>query len=95
MSLRSLSYTWGRASKKSSTIRFHALIEEGVKAGKINKKLNKSLALLLYSGLIEALLNPRLLREIPEELQQEMPFSYQAIVEGMTEIVLNGILPRK
>lgn len=72
--------------------RFNALLADGMRNGYIKNNINRSLAVMLYASAIDTIVNPSYIRQVPQQLTNELPFSPDAIFDGLVKIIFNGIL---
>ncbi|MCC9135957.1 TetR/AcrR family transcriptional regulator [Pontibacter silvestris] len=79
---------------ESAFLRFSVLLDEGVRDGCIRNDINQPLTVLLYACALEKMFDPDFVRQIPEELLQELPDSPAAVFEGITKVLFNGILDK-
>ena len=78
--------------REAAFSRFSVLLDEGIKKGFVKQDVNKSMAVLVYSSMIEMATNPEYIDNLPEDLKQGVPFSTTDIFKGMVLVMLNGIL---
>jgi AcrR family transcriptional regulator len=75
--------------------RFKTLLEEGRRKGYIRKEANLSLAVLLYASALEKILDPEFIRQVPEELMQDITYTPSAVYEGLANLIFHGLLEKK
>ena len=72
--------------------RFNLLLEEGIRKGYVKPDVNKSMAVLVYSSMIEMAMNPEYISKLPHELKRDIPFSTTEMFKGMVLVMLQGVL---
>lgn len=74
--------------------RFRSLLEEGKRKGSIRQDANLTLAVLLYASALEKILDPAYIRQVPEELMQELTYTPSVVYEGLASIIFHGVLQK-
>lgn len=75
--------------------RFRTLLEEGMRKGHIRQDTNLTLAVLLYASALEKILDPEYIRQVPQELMQELTYTPSVVYEGLASIIFNGVLQKQ
>lgn len=73
-------------------LRFNMLLEEGAQLGYIRQDINRPLAVVLYANALETIVNPAFLKEVPCQLANELPYTPDAMLDGLVKIIFEGIL---
>ena len=76
-------------------LRFNSLLKEGAKLGYIRDDINRPLAVMLYASALDSIVNPSFMRQIPIQLTNDLPYSPEAIFDGIVTIIFEGILNGK
>ncbi|MBC5991358.1 TetR/AcrR family transcriptional regulator [Pontibacter cellulosilyticus] len=76
-------------------LRFNSLLKEGAKLGYIRDDINRPLAVMLYASALDTIVNPSFMRQIPAQLTNDLPYSPEAIFDGIVTIIFEGILNGK
>ena len=77
---------------EAAYLRFNRLIEEGRKYGYIKKEVNRAVVVVLYASAIEYLLDPVFIKNLPEELNHEIPSLAIDVFDNAIKIIYEGIL---
>jgi AcrR family transcriptional regulator len=80
---------------EAAFIRFRALLEEGKRKGHIRQDANLTLAVLLYASALEKILDPEYIRQVPQELMQELTYTPSVVYEGLASIIFHGVLKKQ
>jgi AcrR family transcriptional regulator len=80
---------------EAAYLRFNRLIEEGIQKGYIAEGINKSIIVVLYSGAIHGLFDPRLLSQLPEAIRKDLPDDPSKIFGQVLQIISRGILKHR
>ncbi|MHC2990790.1 TetR family transcriptional regulator [Pontibacter sp. HJ8] len=75
--------------------RFHTLLNEGMRKGHVRQDINRPLAVLLYSSVLETIFNPDHTRQLPQELTDALPDSATTVFDGLVNILFKGLLAKK
>lgn len=76
-------------------LRFNALLHEGAQLGYVRDDINRSLAVMLYASALDTIVNPAFMRQVPHQLTNELPYTPDAIFDGLVDIIFKGILNDK
>ncbi|GAB3196437.1 AcrR family transcriptional regulator [Pontibacter aydingkolensis] len=76
-------------------LRFNTLLKEGVQLGYVRDDVNRSLAVMLYASALDTIVNPDFMRQIPHQLTNEIPYTPDAVFDGLINIIFNGVLNGK
>lgn len=77
---------------EAAYLRFNRLIDEGRKYGYIKKEVNRAVVVALYASAIEYLLDPAFIKNLPDELNHEIPSLAIDIFDNAIKIIYEGIL---
>lgn len=77
---------------EAAYLRFNRLIEEGRKYGYIKKEVNRAVVVVLYASAIEYLLDPVFIKNLPEELNHEIPSLAIDVFDNAIKVIYEGIL---
>lgn len=77
---------------EAAYLRFNKLIEEGRKYGYIKKEVNRAVVVALYASAIEYLLDPIFIKNLPDELNHEIPPLAIDVFDNAIKIIYEGIL---
>lgn len=77
---------------ESAHMRFAKLIEEGVKQGMVNPRINLNLVVMVYAAAVQALWDPRFVAQFPESIQKGAKMPPSDAFEQAITIIYNGIL---
>ncbi len=78
--------------REAAYIRFHRLIEQGVEAKEIRSDMPKAIAVAMYGGMIDTLLNPKFINQLPQEVAGKLPNNPSEMFTQMINILYCGIL---
>jgi AcrR family transcriptional regulator len=78
--------------QEAAYLRFNKLIDEGRKNGCIKKGINRAVAVALYASAIEHLLDPAFIKNLPDELNNEIPPLAIDVFDNAIKIIYEGIL---
>ncbi len=79
--------------KKDTVINhFGKLYDEGLKKGHINTNVNKDIAILILMSSIDNLLNPQFIKQLPIEINKNVPKSAYEIYNQIIKVLYEGIL---
>ncbi|WP_299821394.1 TetR/AcrR family transcriptional regulator [uncultured Pontibacter sp.] len=76
-------------------LRFNSLLEEGVRMGYVRADVNRPLAVMLYASALDTIVNPAFMKQVPHQLTDEIPYSPDAVFDGLVNIIFKGILNGK
>jgi AcrR family transcriptional regulator len=77
---------------EAAYLRFNKLIEEGRQKGFIKEDINQAVVVALYASAIEYLLDPVFIKNLPGELNQEIPSLAIDVFDNVIQIIYEGIL---
>ncbi|MEJ8802046.1 TetR/AcrR family transcriptional regulator [Pontibacter sp. H249] len=80
---------------QAAYLRFNSLLEEGAQLGYVRSDINRSLVVMLYANALDTIVNPEFLRQVPPQLTADLPYTPDAILDGVVNIIFKGILKEK
>jgi AcrR family transcriptional regulator len=78
--------------RESAYLRFQKLIEEGMEKNLISKHVNKNLVVLMYTSVIQNLIDPKFLSQFPAHMHESMRMSPSEVYDQAIQILYQGIL---
>lgn len=76
-------------------LRFNSLLQEGVELGYVRDDINLPLAVMLYASALDTIVNPSFLGQVPQQLTNQLPYTPDAIFDGLVTIIFKGIFNGK
>ncbi len=71
---------------------FVSLMDEGIKAGYVKKKINRGIAVMVMLSVMDNLINTSIDKLVPSELSGNIPKNIDYIFDEIINIIYNGIL---
>jgi AcrR family transcriptional regulator len=78
--------------RESAFLRFQKLIEEGIEKKLIAQHVNKNLVVLMYTSVIQNLIDPKFLSQFPANMQESLRMSPSEVYDQAINILYQGIL---
>jgi AcrR family transcriptional regulator len=78
--------------RESAFLRFQKLIEEGIEKKLIAENVNKNLVVLMYTSVIQNLIDPKFLSQFPVHMQDSLRMSPSEVYDQAINILYQGIL---
>ena len=77
---------------EAAYLRFNSLLEKGAQLGYVREDINRSLAVMLYASALDTIVNPEFVKQVPQQLTAGLPYTPDAIFDGVVNIIFKGIL---